>query len=195
MSKKEIFKDIKGYEGLYQVSNLGNVKSLGNDKAKKERILKTGKNIWGYLYVILRKNRKGKITYIHRLVANTFIPNVDNLPQVNHKDENKENNCADNLEWCNAKYNNTYGTCIQRRVANTDYKTIAEKQKNDPNRSKKVYQHTLDGKLIKIWESINECKRNGYNQGNVAACCRNCFNREGNNVYKGYIWSYTEIKN
>ena len=194
MSKKEIFKDIKGYEGLYQVSNLGNVKSLGNDKAKKERILKTGKNIWGYLYVILRKNKKGKITYIHRLVANTFIPNVDNLPQVNHKDENKENNCADNLEWCNAKYNNTYGTAIQRRLANTDYKVISEKQINDPNRSKKVYQHTLDGKLINIWESINECKRNGHSSGSVSACCRNSYLREGNNVYKGYIWSYTEKK-
>ena len=105
----EIWKDIKGYEGLYQISNKGRVKSLGNNKTKKEKILSPGKHK-GYFYVSLYKNRKEKKYSIHRLVAQAFLPNPDNLPVVNHKDENKLNNNVENLEWCTQEYNVNYSS-------------------------------------------------------------------------------------
>lgn len=128
---KEIWKDIEGYEGLYQISNLGRVKSLekyvntaikNNTKVKrKEQILKQyNKN--GYLQVTLTHNNKRKYFGVHRLVANAFIPNLNNYPQVNHKDENTLNNCVDNLEWCTAKYNCNYGTRNSRICNITSFK-------------------------------------------------------------------------
>ena len=111
--QKEIWKDIEGYEGEYQISNYGNVKSLNYLRTGKERILKPGKNRGGYYYVQLYKN-KAKNHYIHRLVAQAFIKNPRNLPQVNHKDENKSNNRVDNLEWCMPIYNANYGTRNKR---------------------------------------------------------------------------------
>ena len=111
---EEIWKDIKGYEGLYQVSNLGRVKSFNYMNTGKEKIktptlqkkytMKQG----GYLQTTLYKNNKSKTVLVHRLVAEAFIPNPDNLPQVNHKDYNKTNNCVENLEWCSAKYNSNH---------------------------------------------------------------------------------------
>ena len=105
---------IYDYTGLYQVSNLGRVKSLGNDKTRKEKILKPKINNNGYLKVGLYKNGKVKIFLVHRLVATAFIPNPDNLPVVNHRDENPSNNSVENLEWCTAKYNINYGTRNER---------------------------------------------------------------------------------
>ena len=124
----EIWKDIEGFEGLYQVSNLGRVKSLGNGNSgnSKERILKARKDKYGYLLVHLYKDGKEKHFTVHRLVAKVFIPNPHNLPQVNHKDENKQNNFVwvnedgsvdfekSNLEWCDGKYNINYGSHNQR---------------------------------------------------------------------------------
>ena len=106
---KEIWKDVKGYEGLYQISNLGRVKSLRYNKSQKEKILKAGSGTHGYQLVVLCKKGKHKTTLIHRAVAYTFIPNPNNFPDVNHKDENKSNNCVENLEWCTKKYNQNYG--------------------------------------------------------------------------------------
>lgn len=119
----EIWKDIKGYEGRYQVSNLGNVKSLkriitnslGRKHTINERILSPGKDKDGYLQVNLHLNRKTKMVKIHRIVALTFIDNPNNMPIINHKDENKQNNKASNLEWCDYKYNVNYGNCPQKR--------------------------------------------------------------------------------
>ena len=114
---KEIWKDIEGYEGLYQVSNIGRVRSLdrcvernGGISFIKGRILKPARcgRQCNYWFVGLSKNGKVKQHYIHRLVAQAFIPNPENLPEVNHKDERPENNCVDNLEWCTALYNLTY---------------------------------------------------------------------------------------
>ena len=112
---EEIWKDIKEYEGLYQISNLGRVKRLKfinrHLNFKKERILKPykdgGKN---YFIIALYKNGKREYKQIHRLVAEAFIPNTNNFPLVNHKDENKTNNYVNNLEWCTCKYNTNYGT-------------------------------------------------------------------------------------
>ena len=110
LNMQEIWKDINEYEGKYQISNLGRVKSLNYARRKQERILKPGiQKKTGYISVTLLKERKKKTKTIHRLVAETFIPNPENLHQINHKDENKQNNCVDNLEWCSAKYNSNYG--------------------------------------------------------------------------------------
>lgn len=105
----ETWKDIKGYEGLYQISNLGRVKNI-----KKQKILNP-LNINNYLKVVLSKKGKVQNKYIHRLVAETFIPNDNNYKEINHKDENSLNNCLSNLEWCNHKYNINYGTGNLRR--------------------------------------------------------------------------------
>ena len=116
---KEEWRDIKGYEGLYQVSNLGRVKSLSRidnlGRKKKETILSPGKDKNGYFQIQLYKEKTIKMRKIHRLVAETFIPNPDNLPQVNHKDENKQKNHIGNLEWCDNTYNQNYGTSKIRR--------------------------------------------------------------------------------
>ena len=168
---KEIFKDIERYEGLYQVSNLGNVKSLISNK-----ILKPAKNKNKYLQVGLCKQGKMKTYLVHRLVAKSFISNPNNLPEVNHKDEDKTNNASSNLEFCDAKYNNNYGTRNER----------ISKAKINGKKSKKVLQFTLDRKFIREWPSTAECGRNGFCQSGVAACCRGKLPH-----YKGFIWKYS----
>ena len=169
---EEIFKEVKGYEGLYQVSNFGRVKSLGNGNSNnsKERILKPGKATNGYLQVNLYKNGKSKMCKIHRLVADTFLSNPDGLPEVNHKDEDKTNNSVYNLEWVTAKENSNHGTRNERSAK---------------TRSKPVLQFTLDGEFIREWPSTQECGRNGFGQGLIAACCRGEYKQAYN-----YKWQY-----
>lgn len=183
---EEIFIDIKGYEGLYQINNLGRIKSLWYGK---EKILKLGKDKDGYLKVNLCKNRKTKHFLVHRLVANAFIPNPNGYRCVNHKDEDKTNNRVDNLEWCTYQYNSNYGTCQQRRVENTDYNEVgrknAEKLLNRKDQSKIVLQYTKDGEFIRKWESIRECGRNGFKISNISSCCIG-----KRKTHKGFIWKY-----
>ena len=119
----EIWKSIPGYEGLYEVSNTGRVRSLdryvkvgfGAYRLHKGKIINLTLSNSGYYFVDLTYKYKRKHFYVHRLVAEAFIPNPDNLPQVNHKDEDKTNNIAENLEWCDRKYNMNYGTKIERQ--------------------------------------------------------------------------------
>ena len=110
----EEWRPVVGYEGLYEVSSYGRVRGVdrydNRNCFRKGKVLSPFKDRYGYLSVVLSCNGKCKTTNVHRLVAKAFLPNPDNLPQVNHKDEVKLNNCVDNLEWCSAKYNNTYGT-------------------------------------------------------------------------------------
>lgn len=120
---------------------------------------------------------------IHRLVATAFIPNPDNFPQVNHKDENKTNNFVyinedglvnlekSNLEWCSPIYNTNYGTAIERRASKI---------------RKSVKQFSLDGVLIKIWESVRKCESEGFSHQGVSSCCKGIFK-----TYKGFIWNFT----
>lgn len=111
----EIWKDVLGYEGLYQVSNLGNVKSLNYNHTKKTKLLKLSKDTHGYYIVPLCKNKKRRNMLVHRLVAIAFIPNPNNYPCVNHKKEFEiNNNAVENLEWCTIAYNNMYGTHSKR---------------------------------------------------------------------------------
>ena len=177
--EKEIWKDIEGYKGLYQVSNLGRVKSL--DKLKKvrnnglqpikEKILRNRYNEKGYSIVCLCKNGEHKDCRVHRLVASAFIPNPNNLPQVNHKDENPKNNCVDNLEWCTAQYNSTYGTRIER---------ITEKNRI------RILQFTKQGEFICKWDSAREIERElGFSHQGIGMCCKG----KCKSVY-GYKWRY-----
>ena len=173
---KEEWKDIKDYEGLYQVSNWGRVKSLITDKNRRKRILKQHNRGNGYLFVVLTNNEhQSKNISVHRLVAETFLPNPENLPEVNHIDENKENNRVDNLEWCDHTYNINYGNRTKK----------ASESKLNGKKSKSVLQFSLTGDFIREWTSTMECGRNGFNQGAVAACCRGKLLQ-----YKGFYWMY-----
>lgn len=181
----EIWKDIEGYEGKYQVSNLGRVKSLNYNHTGKERVLKPSDNGGGYLQVDLCKDSKRKSYSIHRLVLTAFKP-VDNMEKldVNHKDEVKTNNALDNLEWCDRTYNMNYGTRNKRAAESLTgvYNTKC---------SIPIVQLTLEGTLVNVWRSSMDAQReNGYNHGAIIQCCKNKFNRPGNNIYKNYKWMY-----
>ncbi len=164
----EIWKNIKGYEGLYQVSNFGRIKSLPRCTTKGGiRKLRIYSN--GYLYFSAWKNGKVKMLLIHRVVAQAFIPNPNNCPQVNHKDENKTNNCVSNLEWCTAKYNTNYGSG-KRRGANKE--------------SLPVVCMDLYGNEIKTFSSITDAKKQtGAN--NISAVCKGKLKTSG-----GFKWRY-----
>ena len=198
----EIWKDIKGYEGLYQVSNLGRVRSLGSDNWHKGRILKPHLDGRGhYLEVGLHKDHKSKTTNIHRLVAEAFIPNPNNLPQVNHKDECKTNNMVDNLEWCDAHYNINYGNAkkriIESRYRNNDINDIVSKIKETKRKNKSfsceipVNQFTWEGVFVARYDSATEAQRiTGVQRKDIGACCKKMIKRAGK-----FIWSYDEDVN
>jgi len=112
----EEWRDIDGYIGLYQVSNMGNVRRLKGFKSRNDRLLTSQLNFGGYKKVALYKDNKRKVMLVHRLVATAFIENPNNYPEINHKDEDKTNNVVTNLEWCTHKYNNNYGTKKERQI-------------------------------------------------------------------------------
>lgn len=173
---QEIWKDIPNFNGLYQVSNTGKVKSFikSNKHPGNSHLLKPNINNSGYETVSLyisRGNKKGYL--VHKLVAEAFIDNPNNFPCVNHKDENKLNNNADNLEWCTYAYNNAYGTARIRSIA---------------TKSKTVSQFTLDGYWIATYLSIGiASKITGICKSSIKDCCNNKLNHAG-----GYIWKYQD---
>ena len=176
----EEWKPIKNYEELYQVSNLGRVKRIvfinNICKKAKEKILKQRKTNAGYLQVCLCKSGKTRRFYVHRLVADAFIPNTDNLPQVNHKDEDKANNNADNLEWCTILYNNCYGARLRKISAAHE---------------KKVCQYDKDGNFIRIYNSIKEASEVLNICGDsISKCCRGISKTAG-----GFVWVYKGVSN
>ncbi len=172
---KEEWRDIEGYEGLYQVSSEGRVKSLERNVVKgkgglykiEEKVLKSGKGTWGYLIVKLYKDEKKKNHRIHRLVASAFLDNPNNLPQVNHKDENRTNNRVENLEWCSPQYNINYGTRTEKTQI-------------------PILQFSLDGEFIKKWDSLTQVERElGFRKGHIGKCCKG-----KSKTAKGYKWCY-----
>ena len=167
---EEIWRDIEGYEGLYQISNKGRVKRL---LGPSERILRPGINGSGYLLVNLYKNGVGLSKRIHRLVAQAFITNPDNLSEVNHKDENKLNNCVENLEW-------------MRHIDNCNYGTRNERITGRPSIA--ILQYSKSGEFIKEWPSSREVKRVlGINNSHIIQCCKGRYKSAG-----GFIWKYKE---
>ena len=162
----EIWKDIEGYENLYQVSNMGRIRSV-----KTGRIRKSVTYSSGYQYVNLSKNNSTKIYLIHRLVAKAFLPNPDNLPQVNHKNEQKDCNMVTNLEWCSKEYNINYGT-RNEKVAEVNSKPVLA---------------IKDDKICMFFKSTWEAGKNEFQQGHICGCCLG--NRK---THKGYQWKYVE---
>lgn len=177
----EVWVDIKGYEELYQISNMGRVRrkakmvNVGIKNVKKafkqEMVLKPLKLTKGYLGVVLYdKDSKGKTYKIHRLVAQAFIPNPNNLPQVNHIDGNKENNNVNNLEWCNQKENmqHSYKIGLRRNIV------------------KSINQYDKNGNFIKKWDSIMQAERClKISNTSISACCLGKKKSAG-----GYIWKF-----
>lgn len=167
--KGEIWKDIPNYEGLYQASNKGRIRHiyLSKQKGNKTLLKSSIRNtscINGYLQLNLCKNNIHKNFRVHRLIALTFIPNPNNYPEINHIDENKQNNCVENLEWCTRDYNNKYS------------KNIA------------IIQYDINGNFIKEWNSITEAAISlNINKGNIQKCCNNKY---GYKTVGGFKWKY-----
>lgn len=186
----EEWKDIEGYEELYQVSNLGRVRSLGNGSSNvsKERIMKPYKEKKGYLRVRLCKNGKYKHFLIHRLVANAFIPNPNNKPFIDHIDTNPSNNKVDNLRWVTNKENCNNPLTINHLIENSGLKNMKGKLNH---LSKPILQFSIDGEFIRKWDSAADITRElGISNGNICSCCRG----ERYKTAYGYIWKYYDIE-
>ena len=179
MTKSETWKDVVDYEGLYKVSDKGNVYSVARkDSIGRKlggRILKPGYDRDGYLRVYLCKNGKRKTRFIHRLVAGAFVPNPNGYSEINHRDENKVNNYANNLEWCTRRHNVNHGTMIERSAQ---------------ARSKKVKAINIKTNEVITFNSTVEAGRKGYDQGGVAKACKGTYNVGGGNLYRNHRWYY-----
>lgn len=177
---EEIWKDIIDYEGYYMVSNLGRIKRLTttvNSCLKHNKTITRKEHIMSptivnrYLSVKLTKNSHTKSYRVHRLVAQSFIPNPCNLPQINHKDENKINNCVDNLEWCSAIYNQNYGTRKYKRLH---------------SKTKEIMQIDKNENLVKTYFSLSEASRQtGISIKAISRCATGKSKTSG-----GFIWKY-----
>ena len=180
---EEIWKNVVGYEGLYQVSNLGGVKSLDYKHTGKEKIMKPFKNKKCYLYVYLYKNDERKIFRVHRLVAAAFIPNPENKPCIDHINTIRDDNRVDNLSWVTYKENTNNPISLKRLL---DKSPTVGKFGKDHFRARPVYQYSLDGKLVRKWNCIADAV-NGIciSHGNIIACCLG--NRK---TCGGFIWQY-----
>lgn len=172
MEDKVRWKKVDGYE--YMVSTIGTVKRMASNKGRykwREHEIKAHYNNKGYALVDLWGNNKRKQFLVHRLVAIAFIPNVNGLPEVNHKDENPKNNCVDNLEWCDRIYNMNYGSCPTR---------ISQ------NNSKPIFQVNLDGSIVKRYPSVIQAsKETGIPSSTIYDCTRGARKKAW-----GYIWKY-----
>lgn len=179
--QEEIWRPVKGYEGLYEVSNRGRIRSVdrwvtdedGIKRFRKGKILKPGPDKKGYLHVGLGRNGKKRFFLVHRLVAMAWLDNSEGKPQINHIDEDKSNNDVSNLEWTTAKENTNWGTGCKRSAA---------------SRSKAV--QALDpetGQVVMKYSSTMEAERNGFNSSNISACCLGkC------RTHKGFAWRYKQ---
>ena len=180
---KEIWKDCVGLEGICQVSNMGKVRTLpyryawrGSYKTNKGQVLKPYKSKNTYQQVDIRNKKY----YVHRLIAETFVPNPQNLPFVNHKDENPTNNSADNLEWCTHQYNIRYSIEKVRR-------------RNIEINGKHIYRiEIVSGKRFD-YPYIGLVTKDGFNPKIVSAVCAGSYRGKIRNRYKNNLWFYAEI--
>ena len=208
MNEKEEWRPVKDYEGRYEISNLGRVRSLDHkvfcektqtwkSRIQRGRVLKPASNgsKQGYLIVNLRRFNRSKMRYVHRLVADAFLDNPNNYPVINHKDENPKNNRVDNLEWCTQKYNVNYGSRLDK------FRFFMLSDKN-PNRGKhrpesfkekvrkSVLQFDREGHLVKEWDSARTVGDTlGIYPGGITSSCRRRIPS-----YKNFIWRYKNDK-
>lgn len=184
----EIWKDVVGYEGLYQVSNYGRLKSLTKRcripnntyiSVPCERIL-VFDIINGYCKITLCKNGKTQKTSVHRIESLAFTPNPENKPCIDHIDGNRMNNCLYNLRWCTVKENMNNDITIQR---------ISKSKMGVMNPfSKRVVQYNLDGSIVKVWDSIRIAeKEGGFDSSAISKCCKGKYKN-----HKGFLWKYCE---
>ena len=182
MSDSEVWKDMVGYEGLYKVSDKGNIYSVERKDSRGQkcggRMLKPRYDKDGYLIVTLYKNGAEKKKRVHRLVTEVFIPNPNGLPQVNHKDEIKDNNNVENLEWCTSAYNVNLGTRNERV-------------------SKKVRAINVETGEVLTFNSTAEAGRKGFNSGAVSSASRGAYKDSktkeligDGHTYRGHRWYY-----
>lgn len=164
--EKEIWKSISGYEQLYEVSNFGKVRSIdrivdGRNGVVSGKILSFSNNGTGYKQVCLCKDNVKSTKYVHRLVAEAFVPNPNNYTDINHKNEKRDDNMASNLEWCTKKYNQNYNNCpLKKRLALISI------------RGKGVCSYDENGKIIKEYLCVSDVKNDGYGRRNVVLCCQ-----------------------
>lgn len=188
---KEVWKDIPNYEGLYQLSNLGNARSLNryvnHSKNPNFKVLKKGKTLSlcigsnGYINLILSKNNKTTTKSLHKLIAKMFLPNPNNYPCVNHINGIKTDNRVENLEWCSFSHNS--------KEAFRTGLSIQKRGKENPA-SKKVIQYDLDGNFLKEWGSLGEIQRKTkLSKANVSKCCQQ---KKGYKTVGGFVWKFKE---
>lgn len=172
---EEVWKPITNFEDRYEVSNLGNVRSLKYRNSPRVELLVATVSVKGRKYVDLYRRGKRVRKQVHTLVATEFIPNPHNLKEINHKDENPLNNQATNLEWCTREYNVNYGSRNSKH----------SKAMTNGKLSKAVGAYSKEGNLIHLFPSASEAGRNGFNRSHVAACCRGDLNS-----HRGLVWKY-----
>lgn len=185
---KVIWKPIVGFEGLYEVSSDGRVRSVFRYKKELKPMISNS----GYERVDLFKNKKRKQFSIHRLVADAFCEKQEGKNIVNHKDECKTNNCAENLEWVDQKYNCNYGSAQKKKVVNTDY---SKRKINNFNQilkcSKPISQYTKEGIFVKNWKSASECfKKTGIPISCIRRVCREERKTAGGFIFKEGMMTY-----
>lgn len=211
---EEIWKDVVGYEGLYQVSNLGRVRSVDRTiedkfgRIKRKRLFK-GKLLRlnlcknGYIIAVLWRNQRTKSCYVHRLVAMAFIPNHENKPEIDHIDGDRSNNRSNNLRWCTRKENLNFPLAQKRRYDSHKGKFVGEKnpnfgkkrsfefvenmrKRNSLKYSKPVKQYLKDGTFVKDWEAASfAAKELGIRSNHIHECCKGLSKSAG-----GFIWKY-----